>query len=76
MKRNFTLAEAYEYHQQNPTASRDATIRDDFKIVQDHWSGIGPQVVHVATDEPCECKMKWNESGTVLLCPICLTNGT
>ena len=38
--------------------------------------GIGMFPVNQKTGEVCECKMAWNEDGTILSCPICGLDGT
>lgn len=38
--------------------------------------GTGMWVVSIETGEVCDCKMEWNEEGTVLSCPVCGSEGT
>lgn len=38
--------------------------------------GLGLFPVNKETGEVCDCKMEWNDDGTVLSCPICGLDGT
>ncbi len=44
------------------------------KPVLDHGPGVWP--VNRNTGEVCDCKMEWNEDGTLLCCPVCGMDGT
>lgn len=46
----------------------------EMKIVPEYGTGRFP--VNKYTGEVCDCKMEWNEDGTVLSCPICGLDGT
>lgn len=46
----------------------------EYKHVPEH--GLGRFPVHRKTGEVCCCRMKWNEDGSVLACPVCGLDGT
>lgn len=43
------------------------------EVIEYGW-GLFP--VNKKTGEVCDCKMKWNEDGTILSCPVCGLDGT
>ncbi len=51
-------------------------LRSDYEMRRVDHHGIGLFPVHRVTGEVCECKMKWNEDGTKLSCPVCGLDGT
>jgi len=46
----------------------------EMRFVPEH--GTGMYAVNKKTGEVCDCKMEWNEDGTILSCPICGLDGT
>lgn len=46
----------------------------ELRAVPEYGTGYFP--VNKITGEVCECKMEWNEDGTILSCPVCGLDGT
>jgi len=51
-------------------------IKPEFEIRSVPGYGTGLYAVNKETGEVCDCKMEWNEEGTVLSCPVCGLEGT
>lgn len=56
--------------------SRTANMNPNYEMREVPEYGIGSFPVNKETGEVCECKMEWNEDGTILSCPICGLDGT
>lgn len=61
---------------EEPTKPRDSNLNPDYEFKRCFEYGIGYFSVNKITGKPCECKMIWNEDGTVLSCPVCGLDGT
>jgi hypothetical protein len=46
----------------------------EMREVMEYGTGLYP--VNRTTGDVCDCKMKWNEDGTKLSCPVCGLDGT
>lgn len=55
---------------------RDKNLHSDYEYKPCLEYGLGYFSVNKKTGELCECKMQWNEDGTILSCPICGLDGT
>jgi hypothetical protein len=55
---------------------RAKTLRPGYELRQVITHGLGVFPVNIETGEVCDCKMVWNEDGTILSCPVCGLDGT
>lgn len=55
---------------------RYENLHPDYEIKEAPEHGVGLFSVHRVTQEVCDCKMKWNQDGTRLTCPVCGVDGT
>lgn len=55
---------------------REQSLKPDFELREVLKHGLGYFPVNTETGEVCECKMKWNDEGTILSCPVCGLDGT
>jgi hypothetical protein len=55
---------------------RTKNLHPDYEYRECLEHGIGKFSVHRETGKACDCKMEWNEDGTVLSCPVCGLDGT
>lgn len=55
---------------------RIENLHSDYEMKEAPNHGIGLFPVNKQTGEVCDCKMEWNEDGTILSCPICGLDGT
>jgi hypothetical protein len=51
-------------------------LKPEYEMKEAFHYGIGLFPVNKNTGEVCECKMTWNEDGTILSCPVCGLDGT
>jgi hypothetical protein len=63
-------------HYTDPNYTRDSNLNPDYEYKVALFHGLGKFSVHKQTGKVCECKMTWNEDGTILSCPICGLDGT
>ena len=55
---------------------RTRNLHPDYEMKQNFEHGLGLFPVNRTTGKVCDCKMAWNEDGTILSCPICGLDGT
>lgn len=55
---------------------RTRNLHEDYQMMWVPEYGIGLFPVNCRTGEVCDCKMEWNEDGSVLSCPVCGLDGT
>lgn len=55
---------------------RAANLSPLYEMRECFEHGLGLFPVNKETGEVCDCKMEWNEDGTVLSCPVCGLDGT
>ena len=60
----------------HPEEWRWENIKPEFEVRSVLEYGFGLYAVNKETGEVCDCKMEWNEEGTVLSCPVCGLEGT
>jgi len=56
--------------------SRTANLHPDYALRSVPEYGTGMYAVNKQTGEVCDCKMEWNEDGSILSCPVCGLDGT
>jgi hypothetical protein len=55
---------------------RTANLNPNYEFKPALEYGTGYWSVHKETGEVCDCKMQWNDDGTILSCPVCGLDGT
>lgn len=55
---------------------RTHSLREGFEYRPVPEHGIGWYSVSIKSGRVCECRMKWDKDGEVLLCPNCFLEGT
>jgi len=55
---------------------RIRNLHPDYEMKQNFEHGLGLFPVNKKTGKVCDCKMAWNEDGTILSCPVCGLDGT
>ena len=57
-------------------ADRTKNLNPEYEMRECFEWGLGLFPVNKETGEVCDCKMEWNEEGTILSCPVCGLDGT
>jgi hypothetical protein len=60
----------------DPESWRYVNLKPEYRMGPKWEHGIGFFPIHKETGEVCDCKMEWNEDGTILSCPVCGLDGT
>lgn len=55
---------------------RYKNMHPDYEMRYNLIEGFGMFPHHRKTGEICQCKMEWNEDGSILSCPVCGLDGT
>jgi len=55
---------------------RTKNLHPDYELRSAPEHGISIFPVNKITGKVCDCKMVWNDDGTILSCPICGLDGT